>query len=308
VKDDSTTRLAAMVLRKPLPLGQSLFYCPEGPIVSGGDWRDRRNQQAFQALTDHLKKLAKRERAIFFKIDPFAKTEGFPLDWLGQLGFRDSPEDIQPAVVAQVDLTPPEDQILANMKQKGRYNIRYAQRKGVEVTFGTGDRELADFFGLVKQTAQRQGITYRSEQYFKTFQKYFMSQSDSAKFIVARYNGKPAAAILVTLVGDKADYLYGGSSAEDRNVFASYLVQWVGMQEAKRAGAKVYNLTGIAHADDPSNPWYGLRQFKLKFGPKIVDLIGAYDQAYAPARYFLFTNAERVRRRLAKLSGRARLQ
>lgn len=308
VKDGRTVRLQILVLTKPLPGGFSLLYAPEGPIVHKDDWKDKQNQAALKAVLKAIEKQAEQHRAILLKIDPHERLERFPLTWLKRLGFRDSPEDIQPAYVAHVDLTKSEDDMLAAMKQKGRYNIRYAGRKGVTISKGTSEQDLKDWYSLTKASAKRQGITYRSFDYFKDFRKHFMVDSDLAVFFIARYNGQPVSATLVTFMGDRADYLYGGSSDQDRNVYASYLIQWEGMKEAKRRGCTYYNLTGIAHSDDPKNPWYGLRQFKLKFGPEKVELVGARDLMYRPKAYFLFTNAERARRGLAKLIGKVRHQ
>lgn len=303
VRDGDDLRLTAMVLQKPLPGGYCFFYCPEGPIVKDGDWQETTNQAAFTLLQEWLAAAAKRERALFFKIDPHLPLERFPVDWLTTQGFRDSPEDIQAAVVAEVDLQPPEAEILAKMKQKGRYNIRYAERKGVSARLGATDADLDAFYALHESTAKRQGFTFRTKEYFATFQKHFMVDANHAAFGVAEHDGQPVAAILVTFLGDEAIYLYGGSAPQDRNVYASYLVQWQAMQEAKRRGCKFYNMTGVSAKDDPQDPWHGLRQFKLKFGAEVVSLVGARDFVYKKTPYFLFTNADRVRRRIAKRAG-----
>lgn len=307
VKDGNTVRLAALVLEKPLPLGYSFYYCPEGPVVLKNDWTDATNQAAFQTLTEYLKR-HKGSKVLFLKVDPPQRKEPFPLDWLKGLGFGSSPEHIQPAVVAHVDLSRSEDDILARMKQKGRYNIRYAAKKGVTVRRGETEQDLTTFYTLMEQTAKRQGITHRSREYFAMFRKHFMDDNDMATFFIAEYNGKPVAVTLTTFFGHEAIYLYGGSSAEDRNVFGSYAVQWAAMQEASQRGCTNYHMTGIAHSDDPDNPWAGLRQFKLKFGAEVVDLVGAFDQLYHPMLYKIFTNADRARRGVAKLLGRARTQ
>lgn len=308
VLEKGTIQAAGLVLKKPLPLGYQMYYLPEGPVVTKDDWQDAANQRAVTALFSHLRAQAGQDKAILLKIDPHVRKQDFPLGWLQGQGFQDSPEDIQPAFVAHVDLTRSPDEILAGMKQKGRYNIRYAERKGVEVGVGTSEDDLNTWYELTRASAKRQGITYRSLDYFKTFRKHFMGDDPQACFIIARYEGKPAAAILLTTFGQKADYLYGGSSDADRNVFASYLVQWVGMQEAKKRGCAIYNMTGVAHTDDPKNPWHGLRRFKLKFGAEVVELIGAWDQVYRPTTYFAFTNADRARRLVAKTIGKARTQ
>ncbi len=304
VSDRNGLRLAASVLQKPLPLGQCFFYCPEGPVVADGDWNRRANQKAFAEFHAFLKTLAKSQNALFLKVDPEVSPDGFPLDWLGGLGFVDSPEDIQPATVTRVDLTPKEDDILARMKQKGRYNVRYAIKKGVTVRSGTSEADLDTFYRLHEETSQRQGITYRSKEYFAKLREHFMDTPDFAKFFIAESDGEPLAATLVTFFGPESIYLYGGSSLKDRNVHAAYLVQWEGMKEAKRRKCRFYNMTGIAATDDPNDAWAGLRQFKLKFGGPVVPLIGARDYRYEPLRYTLFTQADRVRRKVVRLARR----
>lgn len=306
VKDGASIRLAAMVLQKPLPGGYCFFYCPEGPIVKGNDWNDRANRRAFKKFHEYLKTHQGKEMALFLKVDPHIRESEFPVDWLAKRGFRDSPEDIQAAIVTHVDLTPSEDAILASMKQKGRYNIRYAERKGVTVRSGQTPADLDAFYSLLEGTAKRQGISYRSKGYFEHFRQHFMGQDgapDYARFFIAEFNGQPVAAILVTYFGDEAVYLYGGSSEEDRQVYGSYLVQWEAMRVAKSHNCKYYNMTGIAATKDPNDPWAGLRQFKLKFGGPELQLLGAKDYRYHRLRYFLFTQAERGRRLIAKRFG-----
>lgn len=301
-------RLQALILEKPLPGGFSFFYCPEGPVVRDGDWSAAGNQQAFDALCAYLKQQVKGKRVLFLKVDPHYAVDEFPTDWLSQRGFADSPEDIQAAVVAHVDLAGSEDDVLARMKQKGRYNIRYAGKNEVTTRVSSDEADLDAFYDLLEQTAKRQGISYRSRRYFELFRKHFMVESDSARFVIAEYQGKPVAAILVTFLGTEAVYLYGGSSPDDRNVYGSYVVQWEGMKEAKRRGCAFYNMTGVAATDDPNSAWAGLRQFKLKFGAEVVHLVGSRDQIYKPVLYRAFTNADRARRLVAKTIGRARTQ
>jgi lipid II:glycine glycyltransferase (peptidoglycan interpeptide bridge formation enzyme) len=303
VREGKNVLLAGLVMKRPLPAGASLYYAPEGPVVRKGNWNLKPNQRAFAAWHDYLKPLAKADRAVLLKIDPHRAADEFPVSWLTGLGFRDSLEDQQSAVVLHVDLQPDEEAILAQMKQKGRYNIRYAERKGVKIRSGQTAEDLDIFYRLHEETAKRQGITHRAQSYFEAFRRTFMEGSPIATFLIAEYQGEPVAATLVLFFGEEAIYLYGGSSERDRNTQATYLVQWEGMREAKRRGCRFYNMTGIAEEDDPNAAWAGLRQFKLKFGGEIVKLLGAYDYPYQPLRYHLFSQADRVRRRLIKRAG-----
>ncbi len=54
-----------------------------------------------------------------------------------QRGWKFSQDQIQFRNTVLIDLSPSEDEMLARMKQKTRYNIRLAQKKGVTVRVGT---------------------------------------------------------------------------------------------------------------------------------------------------------------------------
>lgn len=304
VTDGETTRLLTAVLEKRLPMGYSFYYSFESPIVRKGDWHDAKNQQAFETLCEYLRKRAKSRKVLFYKVDPHQSEAEFPLDWLTRLGFKDAVEDIQAPVVAHVDLKPDLEGILARMKQRGRRNIRKAEKKGVTVTSGQAAEDLDNFYRLHEATAMRQGITYRDKRYFAEMREDAMVNSDKATFFTGWCGGKAVSSILVTFLGDESIYLYGGADlSEDRDTYASYLVQWTAMQEAKKRGCTFYNMTGISQSDDPDDAWYGLRQFKLAFGAEVVRLVGARDYPYKPLLYNLFSQADRVRRKLAKRSG-----
>ncbi|HEY8108847.1 MAG TPA: peptidoglycan bridge formation glycyltransferase FemA/FemB family protein [Patescibacteria group bacterium] len=304
IRDGKQTRLQAVVMRKALPGGYGFYYVPEGPVVKDGDWKDAKNREALKEFVAHLEERAHEDKTVFVKVDPHFAVEEFPTDWLAEAGFRDSPEDVQAAVVSEVDLRPDPEDIFVSFKQKGRYNVRKAVKHGVKVRKGTGQKELDQFYMLLEETAKRQGITYREKWYYELFRKYLMQEHDDATFFIASHNNEPVAATLVTFFGDEAVYLYGGSTQADRNLYASYLIQWSGMEEARRRGCTFYNMTGIASTDDQNDAWAGLRQFKLKFGGGQTNLVGARDYVFRPVEYFLFTNADRVRRKLAKRSGR----
>lgn len=303
VRDEDTLRLVSTILEKQLPLGYAFYYSFESPIVLGGDWHDPKNQQAFEALHAFLKQKARREKVLLYKMDPHQSEEEFPLDWLSGLGFRDAIEDMQAPVVAHVDLTPAAEDILANMKQSGRRHIRQAGKAGVTVSMGHEPADVDNFYRLHEATAKRQGITYRQKRYFEEMREDAMVSSDRGTFFTGWVDGHAISSILVTFLGDESIYLYGGNDVADRNVYASYLVQWTAMQEAKKRGCRFYNMTGIAPTEDPNDAWAGLRQFKMKFGPQVVRLVAARDYPYLPLRYELFQQADRVRRKLAKRSG-----
>ena len=67
-----------------------------------------------------------------------------------------------------VDLRPSEDEILAQMKEKGRYNVRLAIKRGVTVRKSDGNEtDLKAFFDLLSETLDRDGFSGNSLAYYR---------------------------------------------------------------------------------------------------------------------------------------------
>ena len=62
------------------------------------------------------------------------------------------------------------------MKQKTRYNIRLAQKKGVTVRAGTVD-DLPLLYRMYAETSVRDGFLIREEGYYQTVWRGFMGSS-----------------------------------------------------------------------------------------------------------------------------------
>ena len=80
--------------------------------------------------------------------------------------------DIQPPDTTQVDLTRTEEEILAAMKSKWRYNINLSARKGVVVQKTALDSSSIEkavdiFYALYKETSARDGIAMHAKSYYK---------------------------------------------------------------------------------------------------------------------------------------------
>ena len=82
------------------------------------------------------------------------------------MGWRPVLAEVQFPNTMTTDLAAGEDELLAGMKSKTRYNIRLAHRRGVRVRRGSrGD--LDAFFRLYKATAARGGFAIRTQHYYQ---------------------------------------------------------------------------------------------------------------------------------------------
>ncbi|MDD5371291.1 MAG: peptidoglycan bridge formation glycyltransferase FemA/FemB family protein, partial [Anaerolineaceae bacterium] len=138
-------RVGAQVLFRPIRLGFTLAYIPKGPI--GLDW---------SSLWPDIDSLCRREKAVFLKVEPdVLEREGEEFARRCLPGFRLSAHAIQPVRTLLVSLEGGEEAVLGRMKQKTRYNIRLAEKKGVIVR---PCADLGEFEHLMQATGQRDGF------------------------------------------------------------------------------------------------------------------------------------------------------
>lgn len=294
--DDERPFAAAMVLKRKLPgLPFSILYVPRGPVMDYGD-------EAVRALMlEELEAVARQERAIFIKIDPDVELSRGPepdeqtpdpvghawRDELQARGWRFSQDQIQFRNTVEMDLSPDEDALLANMKSKTRYNIRYAGRKDVVVRRGTPD-DFPLIARMYEETADRNEFAIRPPDYYRDAWQSF-HDAGMAQALIAEYEGQPLSAVIVVAYGGRAIYMYGASTERERNRQPNYLLQWEAIRWAKEQGCRVYDFWGAPDEFVESDSMWGVWRFKSGFGADVVHHIGAWD--YAPSRlwYWMYT-------------------
>jgi len=294
---------AALILKKTIPLGGmsarlSILYAPKGPLL---DWM---NEPLRNCVLNDLQSLAKKEGAIFLKMDPdvvlgtgIPSSEEDVIDHAGQAvmsgltqrGWRYSSDQIQFKNTVLIDLSPSEEELLARMKQKTRYNIRLAGKKGVGVRVGTR-KDLAPLYKMYAETSVRDGFVIRDEGYYQTVWNLFMNSDEPAcEPLIAEVEGDPVAAIFVFYCAGRAYYVYGMSRNIHREKMPTYLLQWEAMQRGKAMGCSVYDLWGAPEVFNESDSMWGVYRFKEGLGGKVVRTLGAWDFAPNPFWYKLYS-------------------
>lgn len=289
----------ALLIRHDLPFGMSYLYCPRGPIVSKSKTENEK-LKILEYLFNKIKKIALQEKSLFLRIDPAIEMnrEYFK-------SFRKASSEIQPKDTLILDLAKTQEKLLAGMKQKTRYNIRLAEKRGVEV-FVASDYEkyFSDFWNLIEETSERNKIVSYDEKYYRKMLEVLRENNFAkngsgvvselrAKLYLARYEGRIIAANIVLFFGDIAVYLHGASSGKYRNVMAPYLLQWEQILNAKNRGYKKYDFWGIT-INDEKEKWRGLTRFKKGFGGQEESYIGAHDFPFDVWKYDLYVKAKNI--------------
>jgi peptidoglycan pentaglycine glycine transferase (the first glycine) len=282
---------AAQVLKRSVgPL--SVLYAPRGPIL---DWNDE--DLATTVLAD-LEALARRERAIFIKIDPeinlgarYSVINTHNPEHLFKIpsGFFLSNSQIQFRNTVWLDIARSEDDIIASFKQKTRYNIRLAERKGVTVRVPAPDEVPFDLlYKLYAETSVRDGFVIRHADYYRDAWGSFIRDGHAQPFI-AEVEGQAVSAIIVFHFGGRALYMYGMSSGEHREKMPNHLLQWEAMRSAKARGCTLYDFWGAPDVFDETDPMFGVWRFKEGFNGTVLRTPGALDYAPSASLYRLYT-------------------
>jgi lipid II:glycine glycyltransferase (peptidoglycan interpeptide bridge formation enzyme) len=291
-RDLETTLL---VLSRPLAPGLRMAYVPLGPPLEEPELhREDLLTELGLAVAPHLPRdvFLIRFDLPWYRLDPDHPEPLGSSRWLRRSGV-----DVQPPSTVVVDIRPDEDEILAAMKPKWRYNIGLASRRGVRVVEDRGGR-LSDWYRLHAETAARDRITIHSEDYYRTLfdlSRTYGAGAPEFHLLLAEAEGRIIAGIIVALRRPRAWYPYGASSNEGRNLMPNHALQWRAIQLARAGGCESYDLYGIPPADDPHHPMHGLYQFKTGFGGAIVHRYGCYDVVLHRLRYGAYRRAERMR-------------
>ena len=273
-------KAGAQILFRSLPLGFTIGYIPKGPIGNGGAdfW-----QSVDQVCHKH--------RAIFLKVEANLWEDQKPDT--GNLTLRTSPHNIQPPRTIIVGLQGSDEEILARMKQKTRYNIRLAEKKGVTVRAWD---DLESFHKMMLVTGGRDEFGVHSREYYQRAYE-LLNPKQMGELLLAEYQGKPLAALFVARNGNRAYYLYGASSDEERNRMPTYILQWEAMKWAKARGCEEYDLWGVpdeeetileAEFEKRHDGLWGVYRFKRGFGGELKRATQAMDRVYNPLLYWAY--------------------
>ncbi|MBK9925708.1 MAG: peptidoglycan bridge formation glycyltransferase FemA/FemB family protein [Anaerolineales bacterium] len=273
----ATSNFGVQILFRKLPLGFTVGYIPKANFD--------------QSLLPEIDQVCKQNRAIFLKLEPDFWTGEKPETW--NLKLATSPHNIQPPRTIIIDIRGNEDEILAKMKQKTRYNIRLAEKKEVIVR---ASNDIESFHKMMTVTGGRDGFGIHSLEYYKRAYE-LLQPKGLGEILVAEYEGKPLAALFVARNGRRAYYLYGASTDEERNRMPTYLLQWEAMKWAKAHGCEEYDLWGVPDEDEATleanfeschDGLWGVYRFKRGFGGELKRAAQAMDRVYNPLLYWAY--------------------
>ncbi|MDD5032167.1 MAG: peptidoglycan bridge formation glycyltransferase FemA/FemB family protein [Patescibacteria group bacterium] len=279
VEESGNLVAAATIVKKVLPMGKNYFYCPRGPIVNS-QLSISNYQLALDLLFKEVEEIARKEGVMFMRLEPQLKIENCKL-------IIEQTLDVQPSKTLVLNLDKSEEELLSQMHQKTRYNIRLAEKKKIKVV-ETGIESFDKFWQLMGETSDRDSFRLHGIDYYKEMLKV---GGDFIKLFFAQHKGKDISAGIFSFFGNTTTYMHGASSDKDRNLMAPYALQWHAIKMAKKMGYKYYDFFGI-----DEKKWPGVTRFKNGFGGKEINYPGTFDLIFNSGWYSVYKMVRKVRR------------
>src|SRR5260370_14714663 len=259
------------------------LYVPRGPII------DDPSSPAMAYLLHFAKEQAHIHKAFMLKIEPGVEERNRCWsDALQRYGFRPSAHSMHLRNEWILDIRPGEDELLAKMKAGWRRNIHIAARKGVVIRHGEGKVDVSTFYHLLRQTSERNNFFVHDQSYFDYFMQLF-SKHGHAVLMLAEHKGEIVGGAIMMRFGHWAWYRFGASSAQHRDLRASHLLQWKGIQCAKSYGCHYYTFLGIPSTlAEKKDPLQGVYFFKQGFGGYARCAMEGHELVYNPVIYEIY--------------------
>lgn len=280
---------SALVIVDRTTMGFCTWDIPRGPLQAMSDERS-----AVSTLLGHIVADAQHDRCMTLYLSPFSSLKAHS----SQLTASSRHE--QPSATRIIDLTLSDEQILAQMHPKGRYNIAVAKKHGVRVE---ASQDIDAFSVLLRETAARDrfivGSTLRYASFFRELPGSFLllayeaisdqrlavstkehsshrllqaaSYEHTSSKLKAQSSKPPIGGLMGLVYRTTGIYYYGASSYAYRALMAPSLLQFEAMRLCRARGARSYDLLGVvAGPRAAGHPWEGISAFKAKFGGQVI--------------------------------------
>ncbi|MFH1393221.1 MAG: peptidoglycan bridge formation glycyltransferase FemA/FemB family protein [Patescibacteria group bacterium] len=278
------------IIKYPLIFGKNILYIPHAVVLRSFSEGGARSS-FLKIFREKLTQVAIEENAIFvrseIKCSPdkfFKKTPSYALHSVY----------FQPKYEWILEIDKPENELLNGIPKKNRYDIRYAENKGIMTEIFKNDlnSHLEDFYSLMEKTASRSNFNLHSKKYYENI-LLNCEENNNAFFVTAKQNDNIIAMNFVLIFGETAYVVFGGSDDKFKNLRAPRLVYWKGIIVAKDQGCKFYNF-GAVSSGGGYESYEGITEFKKGFGGKMLEHPDSYDLVIEPFWRWIYNLRKKI--------------
>ncbi len=265
--------------------------------IAGGPIMDFGDKKLVTAVFDDIRTIGKKMGCAFVRVRPQLPLSDNSLRLMREMGLKKAPMYLSVEYAGILDLTKPEEEILANASQGFRRKLRKAEKAEITVETSQDPAIVKTFYELEVKHAKRQGFVAFSES-FLTKQFEAFSKNNEVLMYTAKKDGEILAMNFMIFYGPEASYHYGVSSDLGTKYSAAPLLHMEAMREARNRGIIRYNLWGIVGLEEKSHRFYGVSEFKRSFGCEELKYTPAHDMILNPVKYQLTKIVETARKKI----------
>ncbi|OIO19538.1 MAG: hypothetical protein COY69_00685 [Candidatus Magasanikbacteria bacterium CG_4_10_14_0_8_um_filter_32_14] len=250
-----------------------------------------------EELLDEISKFLKINNFVFWRVERLNYT-------MPKYFMYKEVKNRQPECTWLLDLKKTEDEILAEMHSKTRYNINLAIKKGVVCKI---EKDINKYWKLNEMTTERNSIKSHDKNYIEKLLKL-----DSVYQLTTYFEDDVLSSAIVFKYNETMYYLFGASSNSQRNLMGPYLNQFEIIKLAKKLDCKVYDFWGMAppaekgsndtnshhnYSWKKSHPLDGVAKFKAGFNGKLECYPKPLEIILNPFKYKIFLLIQKLRKR-----------
>ena len=265
--------------------------------IAGGPIIDWKNKKLVEAVFEDIKAEGKKNNCVFVRVRPQLELSEKSLDLMKKLGLKRAPMFLSVEYAGILDLTKPEEEILAGASQGFRRKLRKAEKNEITIETSKDPAIVKTFYEIEVKHAQRQKFIAFSED-FLTKQFAAFAKNDEVIMYTAKKDGEILAQNFMIFYGNEASYHYGTSTDLGTKYSAAPLLHMEAMKEARNRGIKRYNLWGIVGLDETKHRFYGVSEFKRSFGCAELKYTPAHDLILNKPKYLMTKAIETTRKHI----------
>ncbi|MBQ3294518.1 peptidoglycan bridge formation glycyltransferase FemA/FemB family protein [Candidatus Saccharibacteria bacterium] len=301
-----TPDFSYLTIKKPTKAGSYLFV-PYGPCLKTGKTSKTgqpdptQAEKSLQMTLESLLSLAKREKAIFARLEP---TYAFSPEIMAKNGLIKT-KDIDPAHTWLLDLSPAKEDLILGFSHGTRLGHNQFPRKHLSVEVSHDPADIQHLVRLQTALAHKKGITAYEADYLKNE----LRQPFASLYLVhlntpdTQTDQIVAASLFFDDVANSTRYyMQSASDPTYKNLPTTVGLLCQSIFDAKAKGLKYFDFWGIAPDDAPADhPWAGFTRFKKSFGGFARTYSGTYDLVLSKPKYSLYKTLRKINRKIRKI-------
>jgi serine/alanine adding enzyme len=248
-------------------------------IILGGPVFPKENTEILDAILKKYNKYIKTKAIYsqFRNLREFSENEKITFKKNGY-NFEDHLDIIH-------DLTLPINEQWLRVHKGRRKNIRRAEKQGVTFREIKDINEFDGAYQLVKNTYNRVKLPMPHKSlFYESF--HTLTKDNILKVFIAEFDNKIIATRMVLCYNNLIYDWYAGSDTNFLNKYPNDFLPWKVLEWGSKNGYKNFTFGGAGKPDVP----YGVRDYKLKFGGKIVNY-GRFQKNHYPIIFNIMSSA-----------------